>query len=90
MDVAVATIFVVKIDLHFTPCIIRMTFARAATPTYDKKGNCFAGRRQTNYLIRWMQANQLCNKLTLINRRRGDKPMGYRETLPCIKLKMLF
>jgi len=45
--------------------VVHMRFARAAPPAYDKK----AGRRQTNYLIRWMQANQLSNKLTTINRR---------------------
>ena len=28
-----------------------MTFARAAAPAYDKKGNCYAECRQTNYLI---------------------------------------
>jgi len=28
-----------------------MTFAREAAPAYDKKGNCYAECRQTNYLI---------------------------------------
>ena len=51
--VAVATNFVGKIDLH-SNLVVRMTFARAALPAYDKEGNCYAGRRQTNYLIRWM------------------------------------
>ena len=43
-----------------------MTFARAAPPAYDKKGSCYAGHRQTNYLMQWTQANQLTdnNKLT--------------------------
>ena len=35
-DVAVATNFVGKIDL----LVVHMTFARAALPVYDKKGNC--------------------------------------------------
>jgi len=39
--------------------VVRVTFARAALPAYDKKGYCNAGRKQTNYLIRWTQANQL-------------------------------
>jgi len=39
--------------------VVRVTFARAAPPAYDKKGYCNAGRKQTNYLIRWTQANQL-------------------------------
>ena len=47
-----------QIDLH-SNLVLRMTFARAAPLAYDKKGNCYAGRRQTNYLIRWTQANQL-------------------------------
>ena len=55
-----------KIDFKST-LVIRLIFARAAPPAYDK-GNCCAGRRQTNYLIRWTQANQLSNKLTIINR----------------------
>jgi len=46
-----------------------MTFARAAPPAYDKKGNYYAGCGLANYLIRWTQANQLSNKLTIINRR---------------------
>ena len=46
-----------------------MTFARAAPPAYENKSNCYAGRRQRNYLIRGTQENQLSNKLTLINRR---------------------
>ena len=32
--------------------VVRMTFTRAAPPAYDKKGSCYAGRRQTNYLTR--------------------------------------
>ena len=36
--------------------VVRIAFARAAPPAYDKKGNCCVGRRQTNYLIRWTQA----------------------------------
>ena len=56
-NIAVATNFVGKIDLH-SNLVVRMTFARAAPPAYDKKGNCCAGRRQTNYMIRWTQANQ--------------------------------
>ena len=45
--VAVTTNFVGKIDL-----VVRMTFARAAQPAFDNKGNCYAGRGQTNYLIK--------------------------------------
>jgi len=33
-----------------THLVVRVTFARAAPPAYDNKGNCYAGRRQTNYL----------------------------------------
>ena len=46
--------------------VVRTTFARAAPPAYDKKGSCYAGHRQTNYLMQWTQANQLTdnNKLT--------------------------
>jgi len=36
-DVAVATNFVGKVDFQSTPCIVRMTFARAAPPAYDKR-----------------------------------------------------
>jgi len=53
-------------NLHIA---VRVTFARAAPPAYDKKGNCYAGRRQTNYLFPWTKANQLSNKLTIINKR---------------------
>jgi len=35
-DVAVATTFVKKLVLHL---LVRMTFARAAPPAYDKNGN---------------------------------------------------
>jgi len=35
---------------------VRIAIARAAPAAYDKKCNCRAGRRQTNYLIRWTQA----------------------------------
>jgi len=45
---------------------LRMTFARAAPPAHDNKGNCCAGRRQTNYLTRWTQANQLTDQLNQI------------------------
>jgi len=47
--VAVATNFVGKIDLPSTACtsVVRMTFARAAPPAYDKKGTCY------------MQANEM-------------------------------
>jgi len=72
-DVAVATNFVGKIDLQSTPCVVRMIFARAAPPAYDKKGNCCSGRRQTNYLPdSWTQENQLNNKLIIINGRKRD------------------
>jgi len=57
-----ATNFVEKIDL-----VVHMTFAKVAPPAYDKKGNYYAERRQTNYLIRWTQANQLPGQLTIIN-----------------------
>jgi len=53
-----------------THLVVRVTFARAAPPAYDKKGNCCAGRRQTNDLIRWTQANQLTDQLAIIYRRR--------------------
>jgi len=61
----VAINFVGKIDLS-TPCnvLVRVTFVRAAPPAYDKKGNCNVGCRQTIYLTRWTQANQLTDKLT--------------------------
>ena len=71
-DVAATTNFVGKIDLQYTPCLVRMTFTRAAPPAHDKKGNCYAGHRQTNYRIRRTQAIRLPNKLTIINRRRGE------------------
>ena len=51
--------------------VVCMTFARAAPPAYGKKGHYYAGRRQTNYLTLWAQANQLTDQLTIINRRRG-------------------
>jgi len=72
-DVAIATnFFWGGIDLQYTNThrVVHMTFARAA-PAYNKKGNCYAGRRQTNYLIRWTHANQFNDQLTIINRRRG-------------------
>ena len=56
--------------------VVRMTFARAAPAAYDKKGNCYTGRRQTNHLTRWTHANQLTDQLTIINRRRGGKADG--------------
>jgi len=58
MDLAVATNVVSKIDLQYSP---RTTFARAALPAYEN-GNCHAGRRQTNYMIRWTQANELTDQ----------------------------
>jgi len=67
-DVAVATNFVGKIDLQ-SHLVVRVTFARAAPPAYDKRGSYYAGRRQTNHVIRWTQANQSNNKVTIINRR---------------------
>ena len=76
-----ATNFVGKIDIQSTP-LVRMTLARAARPVlpaYDKKGNCYTGRRQTNYLIRWTQPNQLSNKLTLIIRRLEGYPDGLQS-----------
>ena len=33
-----------------TQLVVRMAFARAALPAYNKKGNCYAGHRQTNKL----------------------------------------
>jgi len=45
-----------------THLVLRLTFARAAPPAYDKKGNCYEGHGQTNYLIRRTQANQSSNK----------------------------
>jgi len=44
-DVAVATIFWAKSTSN-THLVVRMTFARAAPPANDKKGNCYALRRQ--------------------------------------------
>jgi len=63
--VAVATNVVGKIDYQST----RMTFVpqHLWPPAYDKKGNCYAGRRQTNYLSQWTQANQLTDQLTIIS-----------------------
>jgi len=57
-DVAVATNFVGKIDLQSTPFTSRdihqrVLFMFYLAPAYDKKNSCYAGRRQTNYLIRW-------------------------------------
>jgi len=52
-----------------THLVVRMTFARAAPPAYVKNCSCCAGRRQTNYLIRWTQANQLSSKLTVVDGR---------------------
>jgi len=88
-EVAAATNFVGKIDLQSSQnphTVVRVTFARAASPTYDKKDSCYAKRRQTNYLIRWTQANQLSNKLTTINRRFEGQPggLGYSQALRCI------
>jgi len=54
-----------------THLVVCMTFARAAPPAYDKKDNCCAGRKQTNYLTRWTQANQITDQLTITSRRRG-------------------
>ena len=56
-----------------------MAFARAAPPVYNKIGNCYAGRKQTNYPIRWTQANQLSNKLTISNRRLEGQPGGLQS-----------
>jgi len=54
-----------------TNFVVRMTFAGAAPAAYDKKGNCYTGRRQTNHLAQCTQANRLTDQLTVINRRRG-------------------
>ena len=35
--------------------------------------------QETNYLIRWTQANQLSNKLTVINRRLEGQPGGLQS-----------
>jgi len=45
--------------------------------------NCctLLGCMQTNYQIRWTQANQLTDQLTVINRRRGELPGGLRQAL---------
>jgi len=52
-----------------------MTFARAAPPAYDKKGNCCGGRWQTNYLIRTDAGEPfnrpINNKLTGVEGIRG-------------------
>ena len=50
--------------------VVPMTFAWVAPPANDKNGNCSAGRRQTDYLIRRTQVNQLSNKLAIVNNRR--------------------
>ena len=68
----------------FPHLVVRMTFARAAPPAYDKKGNCYAGRKQTNYLTGWTQANQLTDQLTISNRRRGGLAGGLPKALLCI------
>jgi len=67
-DVTVATNFVDK-STCIPHLVVRMTFARAAPPAYDKNGSCYAGRMQTYYIIRWTQANQLSNKLSITSRR---------------------
>jgi len=67
-DVTVATNFVDK-STCIPHLVVRMTFARAAPPAYDKNGNCYPGRMQTYYIIRWTQANQLSNKLSITSRR---------------------
>jgi len=38
-----------------------------------------AGRRQTNYLIRWMQANQLTDQLTIITGGEGHSRVGHSQ-----------
>ena len=60
---------------HF---VVRMTLARAAPPVYDKKDSCYTGRRQTNYLIQWTQANKLSNTL-IINRPLEGYPDGLQS-----------
>ena len=57
-----------------------MTFARAAPPAYDKKIGCYAGRSQTNCLIRWTQANQPSNRLTIISYRMFRNSTAYWTT----------
>jgi len=42
------------------------------------------GVRQKVQLLRWMQANQLTDQLTIINRQLGDCLTGYRQALLCI------
>ena len=68
-DVAVATNSGEK-STSIPHLVVRVAFGRAAPPAYDKKGGAIVmqGAGQTNYLIRWMQANQLSK---VINRRRG-------------------
>ena len=53
-----ATNFVSKMisNAHLVVC---MTLARVAPQAYDKKGNCYVGRRQTTYLTQWKQVNEL-------------------------------
>jgi len=58
-----------------------MTFARAAQPAYDKKSNCCAVSRQTDYLTRWTQVSQLTDQLTITTDGEGDTPVGYRQAL---------
>jgi len=51
------TQFFGRIDFQSTHLqLVRVAIARAAPAAYDKKCNCRAGCRQTNYLIRWTQA----------------------------------
>ena len=50
-----------QIDLY-SNLVVPVTYARAALPAHNKKGNSYAGLRQTNYLILWTQVNQLSNK----------------------------
>jgi len=79
-DVAVATNFVGKSTSN-THLVVRMTFARAAQPAYDKKSNCCAVSRQTDYLTRWTQVSQLTDQLTITTDGEEDTPVGYRQAL---------
>ena len=68
VQVAVHPILWTKSTSNADP-VVRMTFARAARSVYDKKCNCYAWHRQTDYPTRRMQANHLTDQLTV---RRGD------------------
>jgi len=58
----------------FPQLVVRMTFARSAPPAYNNRA----------IAMQITRANQLTDQLTIINRRRGDMRVGYRQALLCI------